>query len=161
MPAPNREVRVPCGRFPLCGRVLPYSALFSQIGQRMLGHGCPAGPRKSFLSPSVWGKGGFAPLYSLFLLIVCTAVSAVYRSAFLCASETAGEAGRTETPTARLNFSWTSDTPEKWEGELRLEQGTFTGLAPLGSDRCASVTFYPSEDRKVISISSPAECLLS
>ena len=121
----------------------------------MLGHGCPAGPRKSFLSPSVWGKGGFAPLYSLFLLIVCTAVSAVYRSAFLCASETAGEAGRTETPTARLNFSWTSDTPEKWEGELRLEQGTFTGLAPLGSDRCASVTFYPSEDRKVISISSP------
>ena len=119
----------------------------------MLGHGCPAGPRKSPLFRSGRKTRGFAPLYSSFFLVVCAAAIAACGAAFLRAADP--ETDLSSVGSARLNLSWTSDSPRKWEGELRLEQGVFTGLAPLGAEPGASVTFYPSEDRKTILISSP------
>ncbi len=130
----------------------------------MFGQGCPAGLQKSPFFRPERGKGDFAPLYNLFFLWFCAAAAAVCGTPFsrVCASDTSvsDTAALSDEPYSdasplRLNLSWTSDAPQKWEGELRLEQGTFTGLTPLGSEPGASVTFYPSEDRKTIYISSP------
>ena len=117
----------------------------------MLGHGCPAGRRKSPFTLWVSETCGFAPLSLFFFFFVGTVVSAVCGASSLSTADP----DPASSSSARLNVSWTSDSPRKWEGELRLEEGTFVGLAPLGAEPGASVTFYPSEDRKTISISSP------
>ncbi|MCR5358775.1 MAG: hypothetical protein K6E55_02690 [Thermoguttaceae bacterium] len=118
----------------------------------MLGHGCPAGPRQSLLFPPMRERRGFAPLDRFFFLFLCAAAAAAVGAISLRAADSESASSLSST---RVNLSWTSDSPQKWEGELRIEDGTFTGLAPLGAEPGASVAFYPSEDRKTISISSP------
>jgi hypothetical protein len=84
----------------------------------------------------------------MFFSLVCVAFFAVLSPISFCASP-----AETVIP-LRLNLSWTSESPQKWEGEISLENGIFVSLIPLGSDPSAPVTFYPSEDRKTLSISS-------
>ena len=146
----------------------------------MLGQGCPAKQNQPVFSRSFRVKRDFAPLYNLFFALlpvwVCAALGALLSPAFfpVSAAEPAGRIYSKTAPAAgengaqpagsvpenfrqlRFNLSWTAKEPRQWEGELRLENGSFTGIIPLGTESDASVTFYPSNDRRTLHVRSLA-----
>lgn len=56
----------------------------------------------------------------------------------------------------RLNISWNSAEPSLWNGEIRLSDGFFWNIVPLGTDPAASVTFHPSDNKGTLPFSTPA-----